>query len=142
IALGHAAAHRQDIVTAARLAGADDFIRRLPDGYDTELAEGARVLSAGQRQKIALARALLRRVPLVLLDEPAAHLDPASAAHVTATIEARLADRTVVLVTHQPPRAGHRWRILTLEHGRLTAPADAGEAGEAPVQRDGLAVAP
>jgi ABC-type transport system involved in cytochrome bd biosynthesis fused ATPase/permease subunit len=53
-----------------------------------------------------------------------------------------LADRTVVLVTHQPPRASQGWRILTLEHGRLTSSADPGEAGEAPVRRDRLAVAP
>jgi ATP-binding cassette, subfamily C, bacterial CydD len=142
IALGQFGAQRQDIVTAARLAGADEFIRRLPDGYDTALAEGAGVLSAGQRQKIALARAFLRRVPVVLLDEPAAHLDPASAARVSTAIDNQLAGRTVVLVTHQPPRASRGWRILTLEHGRLTSSADPGEAGEAPVRRDRLAVAP
>jgi ABC-type multidrug transport system fused ATPase/permease subunit len=140
IALGQPGAQRQEIVTAARHAGADEFIRRLPDGYDTALAEGAGVLSAGQRQKIALARAFLRRVPVVLLDEPAAHLDPASAARVSTAIDDELADRTVILVTHQAPRAGQGWRILTLEHGRLTA--DTGEAGGAPVRGDRLAVAP
>ena len=142
IALGQPGAQRQDIVAAARLAGADDFIRRLPDGYDTALAEGAAVLSAGQRQKIALARAFLRRVPVVLLDEPTAHLDPASAVRVSTAIEDQLADRTVVLVTHQPPRAGQSWRILALEQGRLTSSADAGDAGEAQARRDGLAVTP
>ena len=142
IALGQPGAQRHDIVAAARIAGADDFIRRLPDGYDTALAEGAAVLSAGQRQKIALARAFLRRVPVVLLDEPAAHLDPASAARVSTALDDELADRTVVLVTHQPPRAGQSWRILALEHGRLASSADAGEAGEAHVRRDGLAVTP
>ena len=142
IALGQPGAQRQDIVAAARLAGADDFIRRLPDGYDTALAGGAAVLSAGQRQKIALARAFLRRVPVVLLDEPTAHLDPASAVRVSTAIEDQLADRTVVLVTHQPPRAGQSWRILALEQGRLTSSADAGDAGEAQARRDGLAVTP
>ena len=142
IALGQPGAQRQDIVAAARLAGADDFIRRLPDGYDTALAEGAAVLSAGQRHKIALARAFLRRVPVVLLDEPTAHLDPASAVRVSTAIEDQLADRTVVLVTHQPPRAGQSWRILALEQGRLTSSADAGDAGEAQARRDGLAVTP
>jgi ATP-binding cassette subfamily C protein CydD len=142
IALGQPGAQRQDIVAAARLAGADDFIRRLPDGYDTALTEGAAVLSAGQRQKIALARAFLRRVPVVLFDEPTAHLDPASAVRVSTAIENQLADRTVVLVTHQPPRADQSWRILALEHGRLASSADAGEAGEAQVRRDGLAVTP
>jgi len=123
IALGQPGAPRHDIEAAARMAGADDFIRRLPQGYDTVLTEGARTLSAGQRQKIALARAFLRPAPVLLLDEPTAHLDPASAARVTTAIETQLAGRTVILVTHQPPRAGPASQILTLDHGRLAAPA-------------------
>ena len=126
IALGQPGARRQDIVAAARMAGADDFIRQLPRGYDTPLTEGARGLSAGQRQKIALARAFLRDAPVLLLDEPTAHLDPASAAQVMAAIETQMADRTVVLITHQPPRAGRASQILTLDHGRLAAPLASG----------------
>jgi ATP-binding cassette subfamily C protein CydD len=133
IALGQPGAGRPDIVAAARMAGADDFIERLPQGYDTPLAEGARGLSAGQRQKIALARAFLRDAPVLLLDEPTAHLDPASAARVMTEIETRLADRTVVLITHQPPRAGHASQILTFDHGRLASPLATGA---------GLAAAP
>ena len=138
IALGEPGARREDIAAAARLAGADEFIRRLRDGYDTVLTEGARSLSAGQRQKLALARAFLRRAPLLLLDEPTAHLDPVSADRVMAALEDQLADRTVVLVTHRPPppgRAGRPTRILTLDHGRLTGLDD-------PVQHAGLAVTP
>jgi ATP-binding cassette subfamily C protein CydD len=138
IALGEPGASREDIAAAARLAGADEFIRRLRDGYDTVLTEGARSLSAGQRQKLALARAFLRRAPVLLLDEPTAHLDPVSADRVMAALEDQLADRTVVLVTHRPPppgRAGRPTRILTLDHGRLTALDD-------PVQHAGLAVTP
>jgi len=138
IALGEPGASREDIAAAARLAGADDFIRRLRDGYDTVLTEGARSLSAGQRQKLALARAFLRRAPVLLLDEPTAHLDPVSADRVMAALEDQLADRTVVLVTHRPPppgRAGRPTRVLTLDHGRLTGLDD-------PVQHAGLAVTP
>ena len=138
IALGEPGARREDIAAAARLAGADEFIRRLRDGYDTVLTEGARSLSAGQRQKLALARAFLRRAPVLLLDEPTAHLDPVSADRVMAALEDQLADRTVVLVTHRPPppgRAGRPTRILTLDHGRLTGLDD-------PVQHAGLAVTP
>jgi thiol reductant ABC exporter CydD subunit len=139
IALGQPGARRQDIEAAARLAGADDFIRRLHRGYDTVLAEGARGLSAGQRQKIALARAFLRRAPLLLLDEPTAHLDPAAADRITAVIRTQMTDRTVVLITHQPPRPEHASRLLTLENGRLTSP---GDPLQAPDQRSGLAVTP
>ena len=115
IALGQPAAHRAEIAAAARLAGADDFIRRLPGGFNTVLTERAGNLSAGQRQKIALARAILRRAPVLLLDEPAAHLDPASADQVMTAIDTRMAGRTVVLVTHRPPPAGHGHRILALD---------------------------
>ena len=140
IALGEPGARRPEIAAAARLAGADDFIRRLPRGYDTVLTEGARDLSAGQRQKIALARAFLRRAPVLLLDEPTAHLDPASADRVLTAIETQMADRTVVIVTHRPPpgeRPGRR--ILRLEQGRLT---DADGRGRAQNHRAGLAAAP
>jgi len=132
IALGQPGARREDIARAARLAGADDFVRRLPRGYDTVLTEGGRSLSAGQRQKLALARAFLRRAPVLLLDEPTAHLDQASADRVMAAIDGPLGDRTVILVTHRPPepagRAGGPTRVLTLDHGRLTGVGDRGGA--------------
>jgi ATP-binding cassette, subfamily C, bacterial CydD len=147
IALGQPAARQEDIEAAARLAGADAFIRRLPDGYDTVLTEGARSLSAGQRQKIALARAFLRRAPLLLLDEPTAHLDPASADQIMAVLETQLADRTVVLVTHRPPRPGRASRVLALHHGRLADADDQGQVqghawGHARGQPAGLTVTP
>jgi len=136
IALGQHGARRDDIVAAARLAGADGFIRRLHRGYDTVLAEGATSLSAGQRQKLALARAFLRRAPVLLLDEPTAHLDPVSAERIISVIEDKMADCTVILVTHRPRprtgRAGRAIRVLALDQGRLVQRA----------QRTGLAVAP
>ena len=126
IALGQPDARRQDIVAAARLAGADEFIRRLDYGYDTVLTEGGRTLSAGQRQKLALARAFLRRAPILLLDEPTAHLDQASARHLLSVIQTGQAGRTVVLVTHQPlPPAARTTLLLALDQGRLIQQAAA-----------------
>jgi len=143
IALGQPGARHQDILTAARLAGADDFIRQLRQGYDTVLAEGARSLSAGQRQKIALARAFLRRAPVLLLDEPTAHLDPVSADRVLAALDDQMADRTVILITHRPPpRAGRAARVLALDHGRLCAVDAPGDAQVQRALRGGLAVVP
>ncbi len=117
IALGMPEAPAAAIRRAAALAGAEPFITALANGFDTRLGERALALSAGQRQRIALARAFLRDAPLVLLDEPTAHLDPATAVQIMATIETLMAGRTVLLVTH-----GEHHGIgqeLRLHQGRL-----------------------
>jgi ATP-binding cassette, subfamily C, bacterial CydD len=126
IALGQPDASRKDIARAASLAGADAFIEALPDGYDTPLGEQALRLSAGQRQRITLARAFLRDAPLLLLDEPTAHLDPIVAGQILAVIRTLMAGRTVILVTHRHAWQGLRragaGRVLTLDHGRVLPP--------------------
>jgi ATP-binding cassette, subfamily C, bacterial CydD len=122
IALGQPDASRAAIGRAAGLAGAAEFIAALPDGLDTELGERAGRLSAGQRQRIALARAFLRDAPLLLLDEPTAHLDPVTAGQILHTIETVLAGRTVVLVTHGPGWPGTAAdQTIMLDHGRVAA---------------------
>ena len=120
IALGQPAASRESVVRAAGLAGAAGFIEQLPRGYDTPLGERGLRLSAGQRQKIAVARAFLRDAPLLLLDEPTAHLDPASAGQVRQVLGTLMAGRTVIHVTHRGADAPAAGRLLALDHGRLT----------------------
>jgi ATP-binding cassette, subfamily C, bacterial CydD len=122
IALGRPRADRADIERAAELAGADGFIAALPAGYDTILGERGLQLSSGQRQRIALARAFLLDAPLVLLDEPTAHLDPFSARELQVAISALVAGRTVLQVTHDPLVAATADRVLTFEAARLVAP--------------------
>ena len=117
IALGDPAASPGAIAAAARAAGADAFIADLPQGYATQVGEHGLRLSSGQRQQIALARAFLRDAPLLLLDEPTAHLDPVSAARVEEVLATEMAGRTVIRVAHD-----HNWtrgRVLTLDDGRL-----------------------
>ncbi len=121
IALGDPAASRAAVEAAARAAGADEFIENLPHGYDTAVGEGGLRLSSGQRQQLALARAFLRDAPLLLLDEPAAHLDAQTAARLDAALATLTAGRTVIRVAHdQRPVTG---RVFTLDDGRLSHPA-------------------
>jgi len=118
IALGQPGASRAAIEEAARLAGAAAFIEALPRGYDTLLAERAAGLSAGQRQQLALARAFLRDAPLLLLDEPTAHLAPAAAAAIGDVIRGPLAGRTIILVTHRDPGICDASQVITLDDAR------------------------
>jgi ATP-binding cassette subfamily C protein CydD len=120
IALGIPDADRTDVARAAGLAGAASFIEDLPQGYDTPLGERGLRLSAGQRQKIAVARAFLRDAPVLLLDEPTAHLDPLSASQVRRAIGTLMAGRTVIHVTHRGDWTPAADRVLALENGRLT----------------------
>ena len=91
-----------DVVAAARAAGADGFVAAMPDGYDTVLGDDGAGLSAGQRQRIALARAFLRDAPILLLDEPTANLDADTAADVMTAIRRLARGRTVILAAHRP----------------------------------------
>jgi ATP-binding cassette, subfamily C, bacterial CydD len=132
IALGQPGASRAAIGRAAELAGVAEFIDALPSGYDTPLGERGLRLSAGQRQRIALARAFLRDSPLLLLDEPTAHLDPVGTRVIASALDTEFADRTVILISH-----GQSWsdwsggRVLSLEHGTLVSPAGSGRTAAA-----------
>jgi ATP-binding cassette subfamily C protein CydD len=124
IALGDPTASHEAITRAARAAGAAEFIESLPQGYATEVGERGLRLSSGQRQQIALARAFLRDAPLLLLDEPTAHLDAVSARQLDTAIATLMADRTVIQVTHAQRRARDVGRVFVLDAGRLRqAPA-------------------
>ncbi|ROU00155.1 ABC transporter ATP-binding protein [Histidinibacterium lentulum] len=118
---------RDEIEAAARLAHADSFIRALPEGYDAEIAERGSTLSAGQRQRIAIARAALRDSRILILDEPTAGLDRDSGAIVADALRQLAEGRTVLLVTHDLELAATADRVLLLDGGRVAedgAPAD------------------
>jgi thiol reductant ABC exporter CydD subunit len=121
IRLGDAHTPDERVREAAELAGADSFILSLPDGYETLVGDGGRMLSAGERQRIALARAFLRDAPLVVLDEPTANLDPESAGLVGEAVERLRQGRTVLLIAHRPELVQHADRVVTLPGPRVTA---------------------
>jgi thiol reductant ABC exporter CydD subunit len=111
---------------ASVVAGAHAFVSELPQGYDTVVGDGGRPVSPGERRRIVLARAILRDAPLVILDEPAADLDPESVELVGDAIE-RLAEqgRTVLLIAHRPELAERADRVVQIEGGSVQAPMEA-----------------
>ncbi|MDX1643475.1 MAG: ABC transporter ATP-binding protein [Thermoanaerobaculia bacterium] len=109
----------EDLRRAAELANAWEFIRELPDGLDTPIAEAGASLSAGQKQRLAIARAFLRRKPILLLDEPTTGLDGIAEAQVLAALERLMRGCTTLLVTHTVAMARPADRILVLKRGRL-----------------------
>jgi ATP-binding cassette subfamily C protein CydD len=121
IRLGNPDADDRRVRRAAGLAGADGFIERLPQGYDTPVGDGGRPLSAGESRRIALARAFLADAPLVVLDEPTANLDPANARAIADAVDGLARDRTVLLIAHRPELARRADRVVRLERGRLAA---------------------
>ena len=108
-----------DIVRAAQLAGAEEFIERLPRGYDTVLEEGGANLSGGQRQRLAIARALLIDPPVLILDEATSALDAESEAIVNANLKRMAKGRTVISISHRLSMLVEADAILVLERGQV-----------------------
>jgi ATP-binding cassette subfamily B protein len=118
IAAAHPRAPLNDIVRAARLAGADEFIDRLPRGYETAVEEGAANFSGGQRQRISIARALLTDPRLLIFDEATSALDPESEAVLQTNLQGIAAGRTLIVVSHRLASLVQANTILVLEHGQ------------------------
>ena len=119
IAFGRPGASEADVIRAAQLAQAHDFIEALPEGYDTVISEDGRNLSGGQRQRISIARAILRDTPIVILDEPSTGLDAESEANVSEAMARLTADRTTFVIAHRFATIRNADRILLLEEGRV-----------------------
>lgn len=117
IAMGRMDASYEEVVLAARMAGAEEFIDRLPRGYDTFVYEGSSNLSGGQRQRLAIARALITDPRILILDEATSALDPESEAIVNANLERISVGRTVIIVSHRLSSLVHCDQILVLDKG-------------------------
>ncbi len=120
IALANPGMPSEDVIAAARLAGAHDFILELPDGYDTMIGERGSTLSGGQRQRIAIARALVTNPRILIFDEATSALDYESERIIHDNMRQIVKGRTVFIIAHRLMAVRVADRILTIERGRVT----------------------
>jgi len=111
----------EEIIYAAKLAGADEFVQKLPRGYDTMLEENAANLSGGQKQRLAIARALLTNPPILIFDEATSALDPESEEVIRRNLKAIANGRTVLIVSHRLSIVSHADKIVVIDKGEEAA---------------------
>ena len=121
------AASREDVVAAAQTVGAHEFVERLEDGYDTELQERGTRLSLGQRQLVALARALLADPRILILDEATSSVDIGTERKIEQALEVLLAERTAFIIAHRLSTIRGADTILVMDHGRVVERGDHAE---------------
>jgi ATP-binding cassette subfamily B protein len=121
IAYGKPHATRDEVITAAVAAGADEFIRDLPDGYDTVVGERGYTLSGGQRQRVAIARALLVNPPVLVLDDATSAIDVTVEQRIHHSLRDQMRGRTTLIVAHRLSTIGLADRVVLMEAGRVIA---------------------
>jgi ATP-binding cassette, subfamily C, bacterial CydD len=134
ISLARPEASREEVEMAAELAGAAEFIQRLPDGYSTQIGERGARLSGGEAQRIAIARAFLKDAPVLVLDEPTSSLDPESERLIQSALDRLARDRTVLVIAHRLNTVYEADTIAVLDDGRLVETGTHREL----IQRGGL----
>ncbi|MET8379003.1 ABC transporter ATP-binding protein [Streptomyces microflavus] len=119
IRIGRPDADEQEVLEAARLAGVDEIVGRLPDGWETRVGEAGTSLSGGERQRVSIARALLKGAPIVLLDEATAALDPENEAYVQRSMDALRETSTLLVIAHRLSTVTGADQIVVLDEGRV-----------------------
>ena len=119
IAFARPEASRAEVVRAAQMAAAHEFILRLPNGYDTPIGEGASTLSGGERQRLAIARAFLKDAPVLILDEPTSAVDVSTEQRIIEALETLMRGRTTFMIAHRLSTLENSDQVLVLRNGRL-----------------------
>ena len=119
IAYGRPEATREDVIAAAQAAQIDHFIRELPQGYDTPVGERGLKLSGGEKQRVAIARTLLKNPPILVFDEATSALDSRTEQAIQAELMRLAQNRTTLLIAHRLSTVVHADQILVMDHGRI-----------------------
>lgn len=119
IAFGKPDATHEEIVAAAKKACCHDFITSLPNGYDTVIGEGGASISGGEKQRLSIARAMLKDAPIVILDEATANVDPENEAQLVQAIEALTKEKTIIMIAHRLKTVRHSDQIFVIDKGRI-----------------------
>ncbi len=119
IRFGEPGASMERVMDAAKKAKCHDFIMSLPDGYDTVIGEGGANLSGGEKQRISIARAIMKDAPVIILDEATANVDPENEAELTAAIEALTREKTIIMIAHRLKTVRHADQIFVIDNGRI-----------------------
>ena len=107
------------VIEAAKKARCHDFIMSLPDGYDTVIGEGGASLSGGEKQRISIARAIMKDSPIIILDEATANVDPENEAELTQAIEELTKQKTIIMIAHRLKTVEHADRIIVIDGGKI-----------------------
>ena len=119
IRIGRPSATDAEVEEAARQSGCHDFIMALPEGYDTVIGEGGASLSGGEKQRISIARAMMKDAPVIFLDEATANVDPENENELMRAIQALTAEKTVIMIAHRLKTVEHADQILVIDHGKI-----------------------
>ena len=119
IRFGRPEASMDEVIEAAKKASCHDFISALPDGYDTVIGEGGATLSGGEKQRIAIARAIMKDAPIIVLDEATANVDPENEKELTEAIENLTKEKTIIMIAHRLKTVRHADQIVVIDKGKI-----------------------